>query len=608
MLDAFTILTRGGVVLWSAPKTSNGPPPPNTVLNSLISSVFIEERASTTSYAQGNYTVRWSVANDLGLIFVVVYQSLLQLTWAEELLESVKKVFIRMYGEEIKEGKGQVPQNIDVKFEDFFSRRVKELEADAGATPRSPPPLTGSPFGPRPTKPIDTVSTPVGKDAGAPPTPGTPSVPFMTPDAMKARGLRPAVKGRRSSGRASPAGSESDTGSSKKGKKGRRWGMDGAAEEDDGQTLDFSAPGGEGANGAGEGGDVDVEGLADTTDYGGKLTSGEFMVKELGEDDEDGVSTKAKGALGGAFGYLQGFIGGKTLTSEDLAPALASMQEHLLKKNVAKPVATHLVDSVEKSLVNTTTKSFESIQAAVNGATEQALKRILTPGVGLDLLREISRVNKEKRPYTISFIGVNGVGKSTNLSKVAFWLLQNKLRILVAACDTFRSGAVEQLRVHVKNLTKLSERSGGAVELFERGYGKDAAAIAKDAISYAAQNNFDVVLIDTAGRRHNDARLMSSLEKFAQLARPDKIFMVGEALVGTDSVAQARNFSDALGAGRKLDGFVISKVDTVGDMVGTLVSMVYSTGVPVVFVGVGQMYTDLRVLSVGWAVKMLMDK
>jgi len=85
--------------------------------------------------------------------------------------------------------------------------------------------------------------------------------------------------------------------------------------------------------------------------------------------------------------------------------------------------------------------------------------------------------------------------------------------------------------------------------------------------------------------RHNDQRLMSSLEKFAKFANPDKILMVGEALVGTDSVAQARNFNAAFGAGRGLDGFIISKCDTVGDMVGTLVSMVHSTGVPVLFVG-----------------------
>jgi signal recognition particle receptor subunit alpha len=214
------------------------------------------------------------------------------------------------------------------------------------------------------------------------------------------------------------------------------------------------------------------------------------------------------------------------------------------------------------------TGSFQSIEAIVRSAVEAAIKRILTPTNSLDLLREIQQKrSRGSRPYVISIVGVNGVGKSTNLSKICFFLLQNKYKVLIAACDTFRSGAVEQLRVHARNLKELSDREGGVVELYEKGYGKDAASIAKDAVEYAEKESFDVVLIDTAGRRHNDVRLMSSLEKFAKFAVPDKILMVGEALVGTDSVMQARNFNAAFGSQRTLDGFIISKCDTVGDMV-----------------------------------------
>jgi signal recognition particle receptor subunit alpha len=237
---------------------------------------------------------------------------------------------------------------------------------------------------------------------------------------------------------------------------------------------------------------------------------------------------------------------------------------------------------------------------------ERALRKMLTPTTPLDLLREIQAV-QGKRPYVISIVGVNGVGKSTNLSKICFFLLQNHYRVLIAAGDTFRSGAVEQLRVHVKNLRELTERQqAGHVDIYERGYGKDAATIARDAVTFAGANGFDVVLIDTAGRRHNDQRLMSSLEKFAKLAQPDKILMVGEALVGTDSVSQARNFDATFGPGRRLDGFIISKCDTVGDMVGTLVSMVHATGIPVLFLGTGQHYSDLRTLKAESVVELLM--
>lgn len=246
------------------------------------------------------------------------------------------------------------------------------------------------------------------------------------------------------------------------------------------------------------------------------------------------------------------------------------------------------------------------METTIRRAMEEALRKMLTPTTPLDLLQEIQSV-QGKRPYVISIVGVNGVGKSTNLSKICFFLLQNRYRVLIAAGDTFRSGAVEQLRVHVRNLRELTERQGsGHVDIYERGYGKDAAAIARDAVSFAAANNFDVVLIDTAGRRHNDQRLMSSLEKFATLARPDKILMVGEALVGTDSVSQARNFDSAFGPGRRLDGFIISKCDTVGDMIGTLVSMVHATGIPVLFLGTGQHYSDLRTLKPASVVELLM--
>lgn len=249
---------------------------------------------------------------------------------------------------------------------------------------------------------------------------------------------------------------------------------------------------------------------------------------------------------------------------------------------------------------------------------EKALQKMLTPTSSLDLLREIQTVTQpssaflsspaKARPYVLSIVGVNGVGKSTNLSKIAYFLLQNRYRVLIAAADTFRSGAVEQLRVHVRNLKELVAREGaGEVDIFERGYGKDAANIAREAVEHAGREGYQVVLIDTAGRRHNDQRLMSSLEKFAKLANPDKILMVGEALVGSDSVQQARHFNEAFGKGRRLNGFVISKCDTVGDMVGVLVSMVHATGIPVVFLGVGQHYGDLRGLSVSWAVRLLMQ-
>lgn len=380
-----------------------------------------------------------------------------------------------------------------------------------------------------------------------------------------------------------------------------------------------------------DGADIDSSQVEDvrTEDMGSRTNKGQFVLKDL-DDEVDAILAESKSkqqstthldpstglvgtGIGALSGYFKNIVGGKTLTKDDLAKPLKAMEDHLLNKNVAREAAVRLCGSVERDLIGFKTSSFTSIDATIRTSMSKALTHILTPTSSLDLLRAITTTNAT-RPYIISIVGVNGVGKSTNLSKLAYFLLQNNFRVLICAADTFRSGAVEQLRVHVRNLSELSKRESlGHVELYEQGYGKDAATVARDAVAHASNAHsklFDVVLIDTAGRRHNDTRLMSSLTKFGQLANPDKIFMVGEALVGTDSVAQARNFSaqfvDAKGRPRGLDGFIISKCDTVGDMVGTLVSMVHATGIPVVFLGVGQHYGDLRGLNVGWAVDKLM--
>ncbi|KAI7233438.1 P-loop containing nucleoside triphosphate hydrolase protein [Hortaea werneckii] len=440
----------------------------------------------------------------------------------------------------------------------------------------------------------------------------------------------------------------------------RRWDESGVAVEDTGDdsTLDYSATADAEASTAGNDEDPAEIQNTDSTRMGQRTGKGEFVLKDLDDEIESilaqqsksSSSTKTKptpsdpspildeeqhhGLIGSTTtritSLFQNLVGGRTLTKQDLRQPLQQMQNALLQKNVAREAAERLSASVEKDLLDSRTASFTTIDATIRTAMEKALTRMLTPTTSLDLLREITRTTttngpakETPRPYVISIVGVNGVGKSTNLSKIAYFLLQNHFRVLVVAGDTFRSGAVEQLRVHVRNLSELARRERvGRVELFDRGYGGDAAGVAREAIAYASKPaaagddglSWDVVLIDTAGRRHNDSRLMSSLTKFSQMARPDKVFMLGEALVGTDSVAQARNFArefvDGKGQlrnnGTGLDGFIISKCDTVGDMVGTLVSMVHATGIPVVFLGVGQHYGDLRGLNVRWAVDKLL--
>lgn len=656
MLDTFEILTTSGVVLWSRSYTRVSP----VVINNFISDVFIEEKngapgannqsASTNPpYKYDQHTLRWTFVKELGVIFVAVYRSLLHLTWVEKLVDNIKTIFVNLYGDQLTKPNTTIVEC--AKFDDYFDQQLEELEKsganmkgdtrglDSGAEEEvpadygeRPPSAPGLRHRLQPAKEeVHDIS-----DGLAVPTPSTsrPTTPGGRPTGPK--GAKISRRARKVQHTASAHASSGDELPSKKpahkgAKKGRKWDDDGNAAEDDGDVqLDFSAKSGI----TDDSEDYAVGRLSaleevDSATWGNR-TKGKFVLKDLGDEvheilasaaEEKNSASKATssgGLLGTGLstigGLFRNVVGGKVLTKEDLDKAMKGMEEHLLKKNVAREAAVRLCEGVEKELEGVKTGTFESIDKRIRSAMEASLTKMLTPTSSMDLLREIDSIVapgatslRKPRPYVMSIVGVNGVGKSTNLSKICFFLLQNKYKVLIAAGDTFRSGAVEQLAVHVRNLKELTAREGGKVELYQKGYGKDAATVAKDAVTFASQEGFDVVLIDTAGRRHNDQRLMSSLEKFAKFAQPDKILMVGEALVGTDSVAQAKNFNASFGSGRHLDGFIISKCDTVGDMVGTLVSLVHATNVPVLFVGVGQHYSDLRNFSVKWAVEKLLS-
>ncbi|EOD50638.1 putative signal sequence receptor alpha subunit protein [Neofusicoccum parvum UCRNP2] len=530
MLDSFEVLSTSGVVLWSKKYAPVGA----KTIDALVREVFIEERNVATddqsgahkpTFKRDGYTLKWTTAKDFGLVFVAVYQSLVHLTWIDKLLDNVRALFTELYRDQLKKRNTAV---LNCPFDDYFDRQVQELEPHADSLRNLESSVsTVAEYTPPSSSGTDHADAP-------PPMPGL--------------------------------------------RKRRKWDEFGAADEEDDTQLDYSTQSIEAETPAAS----TVEAV-DSSSWGKRTGKGEFVLKDLDEEmDEILAAANAKkessqtapsglvgtglGAIGGLF---RNVVGGKTLTKEDLVKPLKGMEDHLLKKNVAREAAVRLCESVEQDLIGVKTGSFTSVETTIRNSMESALRKILTPTSSLDLLRSIQDVTqpsalsmRSPRPYVISIVGVNGVGKSTNLSKICYFLLQNKFRVLVVAADTFRSGAVEQLRVHVRNLQELSAREGGSVDLYERGYGKDAANIAADAVKHAASSAtpYDVVLIDTAGRRHNDQRLMSSLEKFAKLAKPDKILMVGEALVGTDSVAQARNFNASFGQGRKLDGFIISKI------------------------------------------------
>nr|GAT59595.1 signal recognition particle binding protein [Mycena chlorophos] len=702
MLDYLSISHKGGIVLWSrafTPDASQLASSAASPVNSLVREALIEGRTTDEKYEKDGYAVKWTFVNDLELIFVVAYQRILQLTYVDDLLGALKTLFVKMFQpflatfvaslHAINAGKATVVEtasalNFADAFEGWdkiFDKLLRNLE-DKAAQDRK------SRLRPAARAPLEDSTPPSEEVEETQPTQASDTPLDEQQIARNVQALKNRLRGRggkrpgrgpsradSGTGRDSIPNSDTESVSSKRktkvAKAQRKWG-DQPPTEDDMASLDFSMD-----SPAAAGASQDLDTLVDAASLGTRTKDGVYEVQdwEFSKDEDNAIadalksvdskaassatSTGSLGALGSLFSRL---TGSKVLTEQDLKPVLDGMKQHLMKKNVAMEIADKVCEGVGESLVGKKVGGFQTTNAAVRLALSTSLTRILTPKTSTDLLLSIRTKlssplasTQQRMPYSITFVGVNGVGKSTNLSKVCFWLIQNGFRVLIAACDTFRSGAVEQLRVHVRNLGMLGVNgatdSKGRVELFERGYGKDAAGIAREAISYAKDNDFDVVLIDTAGRMQDNeplmralakARfliatkdndfdvvlidtagrmqdnepLMRALAKLVAVNTPDKIIFVGEALVGNEAVDQLTKFDRALrdfssasgtGKGRGIDGMLVTKWDTVDDKVGAALSMTYVTGQPIIFVGCGQTYTDLRQLRVANVVQAILN-
>jgi len=386
-------------------------------------------------------------------------------------------------------------------------------DSDAAADPTPPsssngddepaapsPPAPAPPFAKRPPPPRSqpAVLSDTSADVTPVPTPDTsrPSTPSQAASHLIVARAAPGKASRRARKAQNPFQqataaplSSGDEAASRKASKAvkakRRWDADGlAVEVDDDAQLDYSAAATSTSSTTDDiaARDLDVDDVH-AAQMGRRTGQGQFVLKDLDEEVEailaaQKASTSSTSGTapiesadvdGGSLlqattsriaGLFRNVVGGQTLTAAALAPALQQMRTHLLAKNVAREAADRLCAAVEADLLNASTARFTSVEQTLRVAMARALTRILTPTSSLDLLRDVLATIRQPnaRPYVISIVGVNGVGKSTNLSKIAYFLLQNRLRVLVVAGDTFRSGAVEQLRVHVRNLSELARR------------------------------------------------------------------------------------------------------------------------------------------------------
>ena len=316
-----------------------------------------------------------------------------------------------------------------------------------------------------------------------------------------------------------------------------------------------------------------------------KLKSFVKKVEENVEEEEKKVEKAKPEKKPGLFDRLLQV----EIKEKDVERALEDLEIELLEADVALEVVDELRENIKKKLVGKKVKIGTNKAKIIEEAVKEAVLEVLTPPRKIDLLEEI-RAKKEK-PYVIVFVGFNGSGKTTTIAKLAHWLKKNGLSVVIAASDTFRAGAIEQIEEHAKRI---------GVKVIKHGYGADPAAVAYDAIQHAKARGIDVVLVDTAGRNELNRNLMDEMKKIVRVTKPDLVIFVGDSLAGNSIIDQARQFNEAV----RIDGVILTKLDA-DSRGGAALSISHAIGAPILFVGVGQGYDDLRPFDEKWFVNLI---
>jgi fused signal recognition particle receptor len=268
----------------------------------------------------------------------------------------------------------------------------------------------------------------------------------------------------------------------------------------------------------------------------------------------------------------------KTLSDSKFENIFFELEMALLENNVAVEVIEKIKQDLRERLVDKKLKRSE-INEIVIESLKKSLDHILSVET-FDVVKRIKEKKKAGRPYVIIFVGINGSGKTTTIAKMAKHFMDNGMKPVMVAADTFRAAAIQQLEEHANNL---------GVKLIKHDYGSDPAAVAFDGIKYAEAKGIDVVLVGTAGRLHSNTNLMDEMKKIIRVANPDMKVFIGESITGNDCVEQAKKFNEAIG----IDGIVLSKAD-VDEKGGAAISVSYVTGKPILFIGTGQTYDSLQ--------------
>lgn len=287
------------------------------------------------------------------------------------------------------------------------------------------------------------------------------------------------------------------------------------------------------------------------------------------------------------------FITAKTISEKHLEDILWELEMGLLEGDVAMEVASAVVDSVKDNLVGRKIKRSNDITEYTYNALRNAVAEIIDiPGKSMTEMIEAKKAQGE--PLVVMFVGINGTGKTTTIGKLANYYLKKGYTPVIAAADTFRAGAIEQVNYHADKV---------GVKLIKHQKGSDPAAVAFDAVEHAKAQGKELVLIDTAGRMQTNTNLMDEMKKIKRVAKPDLVVFVGDALTGNDATQQASKFNEAI----DIDGVILTKADA-DSKGGASLSIGYVIKKPILFLGMGQGYDDIKEYDADWMLNQLFSE